>query len=132
MACTCLGYRASSVLYRFFEKPGIRKFPKAFVVQPVIHAFVVSQQNIHIRGIGGIFIGKNLVLSAWMNQAAFQTGTAVRLIKPAEQYGKKSHIISQRHLSGYAMTLPQGFAQATVIGAVAVVFFLFSALAGSQ
>ena len=105
-----------------FQKSGIAPFEHLFLIVPVIHALIISQQHVHIRRIAGKTVDPRSVMPQRMSSTSAKDKLFLFLIQPRKQQDQKGHVIGQRELAADPVSFLQLPAQAAVIGLIQVKF----------
>ena len=84
------------------------------LVQPVVQAVLVGQDEVHVRGVVRDGAGGIGVLFRRVEEAALLARLGLRLIHGLEQEDEKGHVVGQRHAREPPVTEPERAAEAAV------------------
>ena len=112
------------LLEALLQKPRLRPAGEPVFVLPVVHAFVVAQQKIHVRSVIRQRIFHKLMFFHGMRQTALLPALFLRLVERRKQHVQEHRVVAQGHPAGRAVAPAQIAAQAAVVGPVAFPAFL--------
>ena len=102
------------------QKPRLRPAGEPVFVLPVVHAFVVAQQKIHVRSVIRQRIFHKLMFFHGMRQTALLPALFLRLVERRKQHVQEHRVVAQGHPAGRAVAPAQIAAQAAVVGFVSL------------